>query len=54
MGYYMVIDLAALQGVPRELYEAATVDGANKWQQFRNVTPVSYTHLEQKKQLSGK
>ena len=38
MGYYMVIYLAALQGIPRELYEAATVDGANKWQQFRNVT----------------
>ena len=38
MGYYMVIYLAALQGVPTELYEAATVDGANKWQQFRNVT----------------
>ena len=38
MGYYMVIYLAALQGVPRELYEAATVDGANKWQQFTNIT----------------
>ncbi len=38
MGYYMVIYLAALQGIPRELYEAATVDGASKWQQFRNVT----------------
>ena len=38
MGYYMVIYLAALQGVPRELYEAATVDGANKWKQFTNVT----------------
>ena len=38
MGYYMVIYLAALQGVPRELYEAATVDGANKWQQFWSVT----------------
>ncbi|MBQ7849860.1 MAG: sugar ABC transporter permease [Clostridia bacterium] len=38
MGYYMIIYLAALQGVPAELYEAATVDGANKWQQFRNVT----------------
>ncbi len=38
MGYDMVMILAALQGVPRELYEAATVDGANKWQQFRNVT----------------
>ena len=38
MGYYMVIYLAALQGIPRELYEAATVDGANKWQQFTHVT----------------
>ena len=38
MGYYMVLYLAALQGIPRELLEAATVDGANKWQQFRNIT----------------
>lgn len=38
MGYYMVIYLAALQSIPREMYEAATVDGANKWQQFTNVT----------------
>lgn len=38
MGYYMVIYLAALQGIPRELYEAATVDGANKWQQFTHIT----------------
>ena len=38
MGYYMVIYLAALQGVPRELYEAATVDGANKWKQFLHIT----------------
>ena len=38
MGYYMVIYLAALQGVPHELYEAATVDGANGWQQFWHVT----------------
>ncbi len=38
MGYYMIIYLAALQGVPRELYEAATVDGANKWQQFWSIT----------------
>ena len=37
MGYYMVIYLAALQGVPRELLEAATVDGAGKWKQL----PVS-------------
>ncbi|MBR3098458.1 MAG: sugar ABC transporter permease [Clostridia bacterium] len=38
MGYYMVIYLAALQGVPRELLEAATVDGASKWKQFLHVT----------------
>ena len=38
MGYYMVIYLAALQGVPLDLYEAATVDGANKWQLFTHVT----------------
>ena len=38
MGYYMVIYLAALQGVPRELLEAATVDGAGRWKQFIHVT----------------
>ncbi len=38
MGYYMIIYLAALQGVPPELYEAATVDGANKGQQFFHIT----------------
>ena len=38
MGYYMVVYLAALQGVSRDLYEAASLDGANKWQQFTNIT----------------
>jgi multiple sugar transport system permease protein len=37
-GYYMIIYLAALQGVPQELHEAAKIDGANRWQQFRHVT----------------
>lgn len=37
-GYYMVMYLAGLQGVPQELYEAATVDGANAWQKFWKVT----------------
>lgn len=37
-GFTMVIYLAALQGVPNELYDAANVDGATAWQRFRNVT----------------
>ncbi len=36
-GYSMVIFLAGLQGVPRELEEAAALDGAGRWQRFRNV-----------------
>jgi multiple sugar transport system permease protein len=35
---FMIIFLAALQDVPPGLYEAASIDGASKWQQFRNVT----------------
>lgn len=38
VGGSMVILLAALQGVPRELYEAAMVDGASAWSRFRHVT----------------
>jgi multiple sugar transport system permease protein len=38
MGYYMVIYLAALQGIPSYLYEAAEIDGASAWQRFRYVT----------------
>lgn len=38
MGYYMIVYLAGLQGVNPELYEAAALDGANKWQQFLHVT----------------
>ena len=38
MGYYMVIYLAALQGIPSILYEAAEIDGANAWQKFRYIT----------------
>lgn len=36
--YVMVMMLAALQTVPSELYESATIDGANKWQCFRSIT----------------
>ena len=38
IGWAMMIFLAALQGVPKELEEAASVDGANRWQRFRVVT----------------
>jgi len=38
LGYNMVIFLAGLQDIPRELYEAAEMDGASKVQQFFNVT----------------
>ncbi len=37
-GYYMVLYIAGLQNIPGELYEAATVDGANAWQKFRKIT----------------
>ncbi len=38
IGFQMIILLAALQGIPDELYEAARVDGANRWQQFIFIT----------------
>lgn len=38
MGYYMVLYLSGLQGIPRELYEAAKVDGASAFQRFKSIT----------------
>lgn len=38
LGFNAVIYLAGLQDIPGELYEAATIDGANAWQRFRHVT----------------
>lgn len=38
IGYMMIIYIAGLQNVPGELIEAASIDGANKWQTLRNVT----------------
>lgn len=37
-GYYMVIFLAGLQGIPEELYEASRIDGASKWSQLWCIT----------------
>lgn len=38
LGYAVVIYLAGLQGIPRELYDAARVDGAGPWARLRHVT----------------
>ncbi len=40
-GYNMIIFLAGLQAIPGELYEAARIDGASRWQQFLVVTVPS-------------
>lgn len=49
-GSSMVIFLAALQSVPKDLYEAASIDGAGKWRQFFSITvpvitPVIFYNL---------
>lgn len=49
-GFQMIIFLAGLQGVPKELNDAAAIDGANAWNRFRNVTvpiisPVIFFNL---------
>lgn len=37
-GYNMVILLAGLQAIPKDLYEAARIDGASRWRQFLHIT----------------
>lgn len=37
-GFLMVLFLSAMQGIPPELYEAARIDGASRWQEFRHIT----------------
>ncbi|MFT9371072.1 carbohydrate ABC transporter permease [Paenibacillus polymyxa] len=44
VGYMMIIYLAALQGVPQSLKEAAIIDGANAFQTLRSVTLPMITH----------
>lgn len=49
-GSAMVIFLAALKGIPQDLYEAASIDGASKWKQFYSITvpmitPVIFYNL---------
>lgn len=38
LGYYMVIYLAGLQGIPGELYEAAAIDGSDRWRKHWDIT----------------
>jgi multiple sugar transport system permease protein len=38
MGFIMVVFIAGLQAIPRQVYEAASIDGAGAWQQFRLIT----------------
>ena len=42
---YMVTLLAGLQGIPDELYEAASIDGANEWQKLWNITLPQLTPI---------
>jgi len=45
VGVPMIIFLAALQDVPRELYESASVDGATEWRKLINITLPSISHI---------
>lgn len=50
VGNAMIIFIAGLNGVPKELYEAAEIDGAGHWQRFRHVTwpmisPITFYNL---------
>ncbi|MCY9516489.1 ABC transporter permease subunit [Paenibacillus apiarius] len=38
VGYYMIIYIAAIQGIPNDIYEAAVIDGAGEWKQFTHMT----------------
>ena len=44
LGFNMVIVLAGLQGIAREYYEAASIDGAGRWQRFRHITLPGLRH----------
>ena len=43
--FFGIAFLAAMQAIPKELYEAASIDGANRWQQFKHITfpGIKYT-----------
>jgi ABC-type sugar transport system permease subunit len=43
--FWVISFLAAMQNIPRELYESAAMDGATAWQRFRNITLPSVRHV---------
>ncbi len=45
VGYHMIIQLAAMKNIPESLYEAAQLDGANKWVQFKSITFPLIKHI---------
>ena len=38
LGFAMVIFIAGLESIPNDYYDAASIDGASRWQQFRHIT----------------
>jgi len=38
VGFYMVLFIAAIEGISKDIFEAATIDGATRWQQFWTIT----------------
>ena len=53
-GFYMVLFLAAMEAIPVSLYEAAIIDGANRWHQFWNITlPLLWDTLQTALVFSG-
>ena len=38
VGFYMVIYIASMQSIPTSFYEAAVLDGANRWTSFKDIT----------------
>lgn len=45
VGYHMVIQLAAMKNIPESLYEAAKIDGASRWIQFKSITFPLIKHI---------
>ncbi len=53
-GFYMVLFLAAMEAIPQTFYEAAIIDGANRWHQFWNITiPLLWDTMQTALVFSG-